>query len=245
MTPELSLIAAAAIALLAMTVRGLTGFGSALIMMPLLLMILAPRLALVSDAIVEVVIGVSLLYQVRRFTRLDYLKLMLPLSLLGVVAGSAALLQFEGDLVKRSLGVVVMLFALRQILALRGPAASRTRWPRAWGYAAGLTSGVLGALFGTSGPPVVIFLENQIDSGAMLRGTLIAFFAALDTLRLGSYGLGGLLTPEALLTGAVMLPTAFVGTWIGTHAHLRVNERVFRVLVGGLLLLAGLLLVIR
>jgi len=242
---SIPLLAAAAIAFVAMIVRGMTGFGSALIAMPLLLLVLEPRLALVADTIIEAALGVALIYQVRRHTRADYLALVLPMSLLGVLVGSAALLQFDGDVLKRSMGVVVMLFAVRQLLGLRGASPARSRWPRWVGYLSGLASGVLGALFGTAGPPVVIFLENQIDSGAVLRGTLIAFFAVLDSARLGTYALSGIVSPDALLAGAVMLPTAFMGNWLGTHAHLRMNERLFRAVVGGLLLLAGLLLVIR
>ncbi|MBI5876631.1 MAG: sulfite exporter TauE/SafE family protein [Chloroflexi bacterium] len=240
-----TLMLAAAIALVAMIVRGMTGFGSALIAMPLLLLVLEPRLALVADTVIEAALGVALIYQVRRSARTDFLVLLLPLSLLGVIAGSAALLQFDSALLKRSMGAVVSLFALRQLLGLRGSAPARSRWPRSWGHVAGLASGVLGALFGTAGPPVVIFLENQIDSGAVLRGTLIAFFAVLDSARLGSYALNGIISPDALMTGVLMLPTAFAGNWIGTHMHLRMNEKLFRAVVGGLLLLAGLLLVIR
>ena len=238
-------VVAAGVALLAMIVRGMTGFGSSLIMIPLLVMVIEPRVTIVAVAITEVVIGLTMLRRVWGYARFDYVRQLLPLSLLGVMAGLAALAQFDSLLLKRSLGVVIMLFALRQILAMRGPGAARSRWPRWLGYVASLASGLLGALFGTAGPPVIIFLENQIDSGAALRGTLIVFFFVFDVVRLGGYALSGVLSPDALLTGAVMLPTALAGNWLGTHLHLRMNEKLFRAVVGALLMLAGLLLVVR
>src|SRR5512143_3376377 len=153
----LQLSAAAAIVLLAMIVRGLTGFGAALIMTPLLLLVFDAKLAIVSAAMVQATIGVTLFYQVRGKVGYDYLKLLVPFSLLGIAAGSAMLIQFDSTLLKRGLGVVVMLFAVRTLWIMRRAEAPRTRWPRPWGYAAAAISGVLGALFGTSGPPVVIF----------------------------------------------------------------------------------------
>ncbi|MBI5876630.1 MAG: sulfite exporter TauE/SafE family protein [Chloroflexi bacterium] len=240
----LQLLAAAAFALLAMIVRGLTGFGAALVMTPLLLLVFDPKLAIVSAAIVQAVIGLTLLYQVRRQVSRDHLKLLLPPSLIGIIAGAVVLVQFDSTLLKRGLGIVVMLFALRQIFALRGAQAERTRWPRPWGYLAAVISGMLGALFGTSGPPIVIFLENQIDSGVVLRATLIAYFAAVDTVRVGGYVIGNLITTQALQTAAVMLPAAFVGSWLGTRLHVGMNERVFRLVISGLLFATGALLAV-
>jgi len=66
----------------------------------------------------------------------------------------------------------------------------------------------------------------------------------VDGVRVAGYVAGGLLTPQILLAAAVMLPTAYVGSWIGTHLHLRMNERAFRASVGVLLLLTGWLLVV-
>lgn len=236
---------AAAVALMAMIVRGMTGFGSSLIMIPLVLMVMEPRVTIPAVAVVESVIGITMLRRAWPHAQRRYVAQLLPLSLLGVLAGSAALAQFDSLLLKRSLGVVIMLFALRQVLALRGPGARAARWPGWLGYVASLASGVLGALFGTAGPPVIIFLENQIDSSAALRGTLIIFFFVFDVVRLGGYAFSGLLPADPLLLGAAMLPTALAGNWIGTHLHLRMNERLFRAIVGAMLMLAGLLLVVR
>lgn len=242
MTPELALLAAAAIALVAMFVRGLTGFGDALIMTPLLLLVFDAKLTIVAAGIVQAVVGVRQLAQVRGLAGADYLRLLLPAGLLSVVAGSVFIVQFDSSLLRRGLGLVIVLFALRTLWTMWAGPGTRTRWPRPLGHLAAVISGILGALFGTSGPPIVVFLENQIDSGAVLRATLIAYFAIIDVVRLGGYALGSLVTPQALLTGGVMLPAALAGAWTGTRLHMRLNERVFRVVVASLLLLAGVLL---
>lgn len=237
-------VAAALIALAAMIVRGLTGFGAALVMTPLLLLVFDAKTAIVSAALVQVVIGVALLYQVRARLDAAYLRLLAPWSVAGIAAGALLFVWVDPLLLKRLLGAVVVLFAARSLGALRGGGRMRTLWNPRWGYGAGLISGALGALLGTSGPPVVIFLENQLAHGATLRATLIAYFVIVDCVRTGGYLLGGQVSPDKMWIAAAMLPSAFLGSYVGTHLHLRMNERAFRASVGVLLMLTGLLLIV-
>lgn len=227
-----------------MVVRGLTGFGAALVMTPLLLLLFDAKTAIVSAATVQMVIGIALMYQVWAQTDGTYLRLLAPWSVAGIVIGALVFVRVDALLLKRLLGVVVVLFAARSLLALRGGARGRVRWHTRWGYGAGLLSGVFGALLGTSGPPVVIFLENQLTHGGTLRATLIAYFMFVDSVRMAGYALGGLVSSETLWISAAMLPTAFLGSYLGSHLHLRLNERAFRAAVGALLMLTGVLLTI-
>jgi uncharacterized membrane protein YfcA len=239
-----ALLAAAFISLLALLMRGLTGFGAALVMTPLLLFLFETKTAVVASAMVQLVTGLSIAYQARHAFDRAYLKLTLPACLLGIAAGSFILVSFEGALLKRLLGVVTILFAIRSLWRAQTHNAVRVVWSNWIGYLAGGLSGLLGTLFGIGGPPIVVFLENQIDSKVALRATLIIYFLVLDSVRMVGYWGAWLITEQVWALSLVMLPSALLGAYLGTRLHLNINERVFRQLVGILLCVTGTLLAV-
>jgi uncharacterized protein len=245
MLPELLIVLLTAlIAGLAFFVQGFAGFGAALIMTPLLMFVHDLRTAVVAAAIAQLPVGAMLTYRARTAIDGRMLRLLVPISIVFIVPGSLALGNWETDWLRRIFGGLTMLFALR-ILVLAGRRLHRQRWPMRGGYLAGAVAGFLGGLFGTSGPPVVVFLENQLSSAAALRATLLSYFLATNVLRLFSYGSTRLLTGPAIQVGLVMIPAALLGGYLGSLLQGRVAARPFRLIVGSLLLLTGLLLVLR
>jgi uncharacterized membrane protein YfcA len=103
-------------------------------------------------------------------------------------------------------------------------------------------SGLLGGLFGTAGPPIVVFLENQATAKAVLRATLLAYFLAVDVLRMIPYAFSKLITIQVLEISAAMFPASLVGAYLGRKLQVRVSESVFRSVVGAVLLATGVLL---
>lgn len=235
---------AAITALVALFVRGFSGFGAALVMMPILLLFLDVKTAVVAVALTQVPVGFFVAYHSRSAIDRSSLTRLLPPSLLGIMVGLFALVTVDSDLLKRVFGVITVFFAIRIMLALSHKDTGQRKWPAKVGFLAGALGGVFGGIFGTSGPPVVVYLEQQIPSKEILRATLLAYFLAVDGLRLVSYALSGLVTRQAVGTGMVMIPAALIGAYWGTRLNARVDERTFRVAVGTLLFVAGVLLVV-
>jgi uncharacterized membrane protein YfcA len=232
------------IALAALFVRGFSGFGASLVMMPTLMVFLDVKTAVVAAAITQVPVGFHIAYQARSEIDRPSLILLLPPSVVGIVVGSLALIKMDSDLLKRIFGAITILFALRIIWSLRYPATANRKWPSGVGILAGALGGVLGGAFGTSGPPVIVFLEQQILSKDMLRATLLAYFLVIDGLRLISYAFSGLFTWQAITISLAMIPAALVGAHLGTRLNTHVDEHTFRVAVGALLFATGGLLMV-
>ena len=241
----LPLAAAALIALLAMLVRGVTGFGAALVMSPLLLLFFDVHTAVVASAAVQIVTGFGIAWHARRAIDRAYLKVLLPAGVIGIIVGTLLLVTVDSDLLKRFLGIVTVLFALRSMWSLAALRGAPGQWPRWTGYIAGSLSGLLGSMFGTTGPPVVIYLENQALAKAATRATLLTYFLAVDSTRMAGYVFSNLVTQPVVMLGLVMLPTAILGGFLGTRLHLHISERAFRWGVAGLLFVTGALLSIK
>ncbi len=131
------------------------------------------------------------------------------------------------------------------LVFLRLPGGGRHR-PPAWaGPPTGLVSGVLTGLFGTGGPPVIVWYHLSASDKTVFRGHLMTLFLLMTLIRVPSYALDGLLTPARLWSGLAVLPAALLGAWLGHHLHVKIPERLFRVLVCVLLVLLGMMLLIR
>jgi len=238
-------IFAALIALTALFARGFTGFGSSLIMTPLLMLFLDSKAAVTAAALTQVPVGFWIAFDSRSSINKSYLKLLLPPSILGIFVGSFALVNFDSDLLKRVFGAITVIFAIRIMLVLREGSVPGKRWPLGIGYLVGALSGVLGGAFGTSGPPVIVYLEKQVNRKDVLRATLLAYFLATDSLRLISYALAKLITWHVFLISLAMIPAALIGGYLGARLSTNVDEGTFRLVVGTLLFATGVLLAIR
>jgi uncharacterized membrane protein YfcA len=238
------ILAAMAIAAFAFFVRGFSGFGSALVMTPLLLLLFDLPTTVTISAMMSVVTGFTLAKRAWPDVDRRRLRVILTVGVPAILVGSQLLVRVDSKLLARVFGVVIVLFAARMLLALRGDRTRQRAWPDWSGYLAGAVSGFMGGAFGTSGPPILIYLENQVETRYALRATLLAYFFVVDGVRLATYFAVGVVRWQALLIGTLAIPAGIAGGYLGTHVHGKMNERTFRVVIAVMLLVTGLLLVV-
>jgi uncharacterized membrane protein YfcA len=108
----------------------------------------------------------------------------------------------------------------------------------------GLVSGILTGLFGTGGPPLILYYRLSGAAKAAFRGNLMAVFLLMTFVRVPSYAVFGLITAPRMWSALAVLPAVILGALIGNGIHLRIEEATFRRLVSAaLLVIGGLLLV--
>jgi len=226
-------------------IRGISGFGSALIITPLLLFFYDLRTVVSVVAILEIISTAYFTIEVFKDVDWRYIKSLLPISVIGIAVGAFFLINIKTDLLKSIFGVFVVLFAIRIfIINIKSFGYIRRRWPHSIAYIAGALAGLLGGLYGTAGPPVTILLENQMDSKINLRATLTFYFYMVDIIRIVPYFYAGMIGKEQLKIGAILLPAAFVGMIAGRLIYLKFSEVFFRIIVGIILLASGILLAV-
>ena len=126
---------------------------------------------------------------------------------------------------------------------LRLPAA-RDRRPAAWlAGPTGLASGLLTGMFGTGGPPLIIWYHLSAAGKAAFRGNLMTIFLLMTVVRVPSYVWAGLVTGPRLLSTLAVMPAVLAGAWLGQRLHIRISEVAFRRAVAVLLALIGVMLV--
>lgn len=131
------------------------------------------------------------------------------------------------------------------LLFLRLPAGGRFHPPTWAGPPTGFLSGVLTGLFGTGGPPLIVWYHLSAGSKAAFRGNLMTIFLLKTFGRVFFYLVWGLVTATRLWSSLAVLPAVLLGAWIGNRLHVKIPEPVFRRLVAGLLVVLGAVQLIR
>lgn len=161
---------------------------------------------------------------------------------LGIPAGTAILALGDPSALLTVLGGVLVAIGLAFLRLERSP--DRPGWRRA-AMPTGLISGVLTGLFGTGGPPLIVFYRLTGATKSTFRGNLMALFLLMTVVRLPVYGITGLITVPRLVTGLAVLPSVALGAWIGQRVHVDLAEGTFRRAVSVALILIGVLLLVR
>ena len=230
----------ASICFFASFVQGTSGFGSALVAMPLLIMVLPAKMATPLCVLMGVIITVDLTVRLRQHVDRTGVLLLTVGCLPGIAAGIYLLGNSDDVIMRRLLGGVLAAYAC-WALFVRLP---RLTLHRAWGVAAGFAAGTLGAALSTGGPPAIIYCTLLGWERDRLKATLSAFFLITSVFTVTAHWAAGFTTPAVMkLFGASALPV-LAGTWLGTAMYNRMSERGYIKVLLSLLLAAGLLLVI-
>jgi uncharacterized membrane protein YfcA len=231
------------------------GFGAGMFAVSLLALVL-PDLAGTVTALflITLVTELYVLFHAWRAARVRLLLGLLPTTVVGMWIGTQLLVAGDPADLKRVLGGVVLAagaWFLHRELRTRGenvapPAIGGAPPPRRtwWSLPTGLLAGVLGGLFGTGGPPVIIFLRGYgLDKGTF-RATLLWYFLCMSAIRGVTYTSAGVLTMREVLAALWLLPASVVGMLTGMAVHRWLSERVFGLVVALLLMLLGLVLLV-
>ena len=228
---------AAGVLLLAYFIRGISGFGSGLVSVPLLALVFP--LSLVVPAILLLDFTASLVLGGVNFrqVRWDEVRPLVPFSVIGVALGTTLLVSLPRQPLLIVLGVFILAFAARSLLNLHGDKVVS----RLWAAPASLTGGTVGGMFGTGGPPYVIYLQHRLKDKGELRATLSGVFFLEGLFRIGTFIVAGLLVnAEIWLSFVLGLPIALAGLYGGSHVHTGLSQAQMVRVIGALLLLSSL-----
>jgi uncharacterized membrane protein YfcA len=225
----------ALIIVFAYTVFGLTGFGSAVVAMPLLVLVLPLRMAVPLMLVFDLASGLLLgLRNWRHVHRREALRLV-PFMLAGMGIGVLALVRVPERRLLVVLGLFILCYAAWSLLVRGKP----RRFAPPWAALFGTVGGVFTALFGTGGPFYTIYLARRIEEKLALRATISAvlFFSAVSRLVLFT-GAGLYTQPGLPLLAAGLLPFALGGLYAGNRLHQwlapeRIRQTIWFVLVVG------------
>jgi len=236
---ELVLVAAPVI-LIAYLVRGICGFGSGLIAIPALSLIIplpvAVPLVVMLDYMASAGQGVSQ----RESIQWDEIGRLIIPGLIGVSVGLFLIHKIDIEILTRILGGFVFTYALYSLWAPSIPKASG--W---WALPAAFCGGAIGTLFGTGGPFYVTYLKARSLDKNLFRATFASIFLLDGAARIAGYAGTSIIDTQLLLLLSLCLPVMILGMYIGGKIHVGLTQQTFTRIIGCLLLVSGASLMLR
>lgn len=221
--PE-TLAIAAAVAIAAGVIRGITGFGGAMVMSPPLALLLGPVAAIPIVLLLEALAATPMLVQNRSLVKWRVIGPIIAAACVTIPLGALVLVNADPLVMRRAIAATVIVFALILLMGWRYGGSHGL--PVALGL--GAVSGTLVGATSMGGPPVIIYLLAGPDPIGTTRANLTFFVGAVSAAGLAGLWLHDALTWGAVAAAAILAPGYYGGMVLGTRLFPRFNDRRFR-----------------
>jgi hypothetical protein len=208
-------------------VRGFTGFGSALVMVPVLALLWSPTEAVTTALGLGVVGSFQLVPKAVPLARWRDLGPMAAALLLFTPLGTMILIGVDPATVRRIIAALILAITLIMLRGwqYRGP---RGAWP---GAVAGGLGGMINGIAAIGGPVAVLYLMALREEAATQRANIVVQVALMGVVGLLYLALAGQVGTRDLLRIAALALPMIAGTWLGGRLFLRLPASAFRRIV--------------
>jgi uncharacterized membrane protein YfcA len=164
-------------------------------------------------------------------------RVILPIGFAAALAtplGAVLLIEADQDLLRRSIGGLVLAFGLLLVSGWRY-AGSR---PLSLNVAVGTLAGILKGATGMSGPPVILYLLAGPEEIRQHRANLILFFGTISIVSVIQPAIGGLIGQAVFAKALLLLPVLMLCVPVGAKLFRHIPERLYR--LGAMLFLVSI-----
>jgi uncharacterized membrane protein YfcA len=195
-------VMAAAIAILSGVARGFSGFGSALIYIPLMSAVYEPRIAAASFLLADIATGFAFLLGAYRLANWREILPMVAAAIVSVQFGALILQHADPTLLRWM--ICILVGVLVPILASGWRYHGQPKMLVTIGV--GLLAGVLGGAVQIPGPPILLYWLGSAQDPAVLRASFIGFFSIFSCGAIVTYFLHGLVTAQVIALAVLVAP---------------------------------------
>lgn len=235
------LIFATLVVLLAYIIFGMSGFGSTLIAVPLLVHVMPLKFAIPVVLLLDTIGAFSLGFKLRaQMWKAEFVS-MVPFLVAGLIVGALVLVNVPTQWLILCLGIFVLIFGSDYLVRRQ----SRVQLPRWCVAPIGFIAGITSSAFGVGGPIYVFYFAARGATPEQIRATVPAVFSFTTVARIAIFLGIGLFNREVLITAALLLAPMALGMWCGHRLHGRLTRDQAVRMVGVLLLFSGVSLIAR
>jgi hypothetical protein len=224
-----------AVGLIAGTISGIVGFGSSIMLMPVLVLSFGPIEAVPIMAVAAAMANLSRVVVWWREVDWRACAAYSATGVIGAALGARTLVSLPQALIEGLLGAFfICMIPLRHWLLNK-----KLRLSRVHLAVAGLVIGYITGIAVSTGPlSVPIFLAHGLMKGAFIA-TEAASSLAIYGVKLAVFHEYGVLPIAILLKGLITGSSLMVGAWISTRFVLKLSADRFQLMMDGLMLISG------
>lgn len=221
---------------LAGIVRGFTGFGAALVYMPIAGQFMPPVWALTTLVLMEVIGPLPNMPAAVRAARLDAVWRLSAGALVALPLGLLILFAIRPELFRYG----VCLMTLTVPLLLAGGVRLRREIGPGLQYGTGTLSGFLGGVAGVPGPPVILLYMASSEPARVIRANVMLYLMVFDVAVIALLAVQDRIETMPALLGALLIVPNLLGNLAGAAMFHPDRQRVYRVAGYGITMLSGL-----
>ncbi len=229
-------LAVLAIVALGGLMRGITGFGGAMLMAAPLSLLLGPVPTVVTALVLETAAALVMFPDALPKTNKRVLTLLTLPACFTVPIGTYFLVTLDPLIARKAIGAVVTVFSLALLTGLRYSGPHRP-----------ITSLFLGSIVGfmlgatsVGAPPVILYLLSGPDPQAVTRANLTVFVTSISVIGLVMLVAAGAINAHLLLSSIVLAVPFMAMTWLGGTVFARLTDLGVRRLALGFMLTMGI-----
>ena len=204
--------------------RGFIGFGSGLLMIPILSYFYSPVFAMVFNIIIEIPATIYLTFVGIKKSNLREITPMMFTMMLTIPFGTIFLVSVDEQIIRTLMSLLLIFFVILIATGWRIK-STITKYVLVLG---GAISGLMQGATGMGGPPYVTVLLSKNDSDDVARANILVITSGLVISAIISLYYFGLFTKDILLTGALSAPIYVFATYIGTKFFNYSGNKYFR-----------------
>jgi uncharacterized membrane protein YfcA len=228
---------AAAIAVVAGAVRGFTGFGSALIYMPLISAIYGPRIAAPTLLLIDTICSFPFALRAMSYCNWREVKLVTVAGAIGVPLGALALLYVSPLALRWFIAVLVLVAVAVLVYGWRYHGKPTTMASLGVGALSGFGTGAvqIGA------PPLLVYWLGGPNSAATVRANIMVYFVLQGLLTIVAYLFGGLFTAATLVLALLLGAPFGISLALGARWFHGTSDLFYRRLAYVIIAVSGLI----
>jgi len=221
--------------------QGVSGFGSALVAMPFLLLVIDVKIAVPLCILNGLVIAFYLSVQLRRYVEWRKIWPLLIGCVPGIIAGVWFLKEADNDWIQVLLGAMIASYALYNLMLKPAPRIIKG----GWAYVAGFLTGVIGSAFSAGGPPTIIYTTLTGWNKDDIKATLSSFFFVSGVFIAAAHVVTGLTTIVVLKYFGQSVLAVLTGVWAGSVCYDKIKQKTYMKIILNLLLAMGVMMIFR
>lgn len=222
-----SFILIALIIFFASFTQGMTGFGFALISVPLVGILAGVKYAIPLAAICGLVVNIYLILKLKNHVKFLDLQELLISAIFGIPLGAAFVIYTDQVILKKILGVIVLIFVFLSIFKI----VKQNGIQKKWGYLFGFASGLLGGAFNTNGPPILIYFYLQGYDKIKQKASITGFFIITSTTVVVTHLVLGLSNSVIWMDAIKLFPVVLIGIILGQILFNKISTQLYNVLI--------------
>lgn len=205
-------------------VRGFSGFGTAMIYLPIAAKFMDPIWALISLTLMDIFGPIPNLPRALRDGRMQDVALLALATLLCLPLGLALLFALPEEVFRYGVSALALAVPLLLMAGLRYRGAMSRPLLAGVGGVAGITGGAAGL----PGPPVVLLYASSTRPVSEIRGNILTYLFSFDLILMGWLAYGGRLELAPMLLGLVLFLPVAAGNMLGAAIFDPAKESLYR-----------------